>query len=119
MIRYIFQWSHGTYRPTGRPRYDREKLLKMVLFALMEFGCCSVRQIKKLCETDIHFIWMLDEEKAPSHMTISSFIKNELRSSLDEIFNDINQYMFGELFMDLNYAQFPDHILVDCPELIL
>ena len=33
---------------TGRPRYDREKLLKIVLFSFMEFGYCSARFIQKL-----------------------------------------------------------------------
>ena len=28
----------------GRPRYDSEKLLKVILFAFMENGYCSVRQ---------------------------------------------------------------------------
>ena len=89
---------------TGRPRYDREKLLKIVLFAFMEFGYCSVRFIQKLCETDIRFIWMLDEENAPSHMTISNFIQKELSWSLQDIFNDINRYMFEELGVDLNHT---------------
>ena len=53
--KYFVEKGHGT----GRPRYDREKLLKIVLFAFMEFGYCSVRSIQKLCETDIRFIWML------------------------------------------------------------
>ncbi len=74
---------------TGRPRYDREKLLKIVLLAFMEFGYCSVRFIQQLCETDIRFIWMLDEENAPSHMTISNSIQKELSWSLQNIFNDI------------------------------
>lgn len=98
--RYFVEKEHET----GRPRYDREKLLKIVLFAFMEFGYCSVRQIQKLCETDIRFIWMLDEEEAPSHMTIGSFIKKELQRSIDEIFNDINSYMFGKLGVDLEHA---------------
>ena len=46
-------------RRTGRPTYDRETLLKIVLFAFMEFGYCSVRQIRALCETDIRFIWQI------------------------------------------------------------
>ena len=75
---------------TGRPRYDRVKLLKIILFAFMEFGYCSVRFIQKLCETDIRFLWLLDEEEAPSHMTISNFIKNELALSIEDIFADIN-----------------------------
>ena len=35
--KYFVEKEHGT----GRPRYDREKLLKIVLFAFMEFGYCS------------------------------------------------------------------------------
>ncbi len=92
---------------TGRPRYDREKLLKIVLFAFMEFGYCSVRFIKKLCETDIRFIWLLDEMKAPSHTKINDFIKNELAVSLDEIFNDINGYIFAQENVDT------DHVYID------
>ena len=88
----------------GRPRYDREKLLKIVLFAFMEFGYCSVRFIQKLCETDIRFLWILDGEKAPCHMTISNFIDNELKLSLDEVFNDINSYIFKKLHVDLNHV---------------
>lgn len=98
--KYFVEKGHET----GRPRYDREKLLKIVLFAFMEFGYCSVRFIHKLCETDIRFMWLLDEEEAPSHMTISNFIKQELRSSLDEIFDDINAYMFDRLDVDLDHA---------------
>lgn len=49
--KYFVEKEHGT----GRPRYDREKLLKIVLFDFMEFGYCTVRQIQKLCETDIRF----------------------------------------------------------------
>ena len=52
--KYFVEKGHGM----GRPKYDREKLLKIVLFAFMEFGYCSVRFIQKLCETDIHLIWM-------------------------------------------------------------
>ena len=32
--KYFVEKEHGT----GRPRYDREKLLKIVLFAFMEYG---------------------------------------------------------------------------------
>jgi len=85
-------------------RYDREKLLKIVLFSFMEFGYCSVRFIQKLCETDIRFIWMLDEENSPSHMTISNFIHNELTGNLQDIFDDINSCIFEQLDVDLNHA---------------
>ena len=89
---------------TGRPKYAPEKLLKVILFAFMEFGYCSVRMIEKLCKTDIRFLWLLDEENAPSHMTISSFIKNELMGSVDEIFSDINGYIFEQEQVDLTHV---------------
>ena len=91
-------------RETGRPRYDREKLLKIVLFSFMEFGYCSLRFIEKLCNTDIRFIWILDEDKAPSHTKIGDFISDELSASLENIFNDINRYMFEQLGVDLQHA---------------
>ena len=89
---------------TGRPKYDPEKLLKVILFAFMEYGYCSVRMIEKLCKTDIRFLWLLDEVNAPSHMTISSFIKDELMGSVDEIFSDINGYIFEQEQVDLTHV---------------
>ena len=59
---------------TGRKRYDPEILLKVILFAFMEHGYVSVREIEKLCKTDIRFMWLLQEEKAPSFMTIDNFM---------------------------------------------
>ena len=98
--KYFVEKEHET----GRPRYDREKLLKIVLFAFQEYGYCSLRFIEKLCETDIRFIWILDEAPAPSHATIGDFIKEELSTSLEDIFNDINRYIFDRLHVDLNHA---------------
>lgn len=88
----------------GRPGYDRVKLLKIVLFAFMEFGYCSVRQIRKLCKTDIRFMWLLDDAEAPSHMTIQNFIHDELSVSLEEIFHDINSYIFEKESVDLQHV---------------
>lgn len=46
---------------TGRPRCDAEKLLKVILFAFMEQGFCSLRELEKLCRTDIRYMYLLDE----------------------------------------------------------
>ena len=89
----LHQYFAAEGRKTGRPKYDREKLLKLVLFAFMEFGYCSVRQIEKLCETDIRFMWILDGEKAPSFMTIQNFIHNILQGRVEELVSDINRYL--------------------------
>ena len=88
---------------TGRPEYGAETLLKVVLFAFMEEGYESTRKIKKLCRTDIRFMWLLDGKKAPSHMTISNFINHELKASIEEIFRDINAYIFEKESVDLRH----------------
>lgn len=88
----------------GRPRLDSIKLLKIILFAFMEFGYASLRNIEKLCNTDIRFIWLLDGMKAPSFMTISNFINDFLVDSIEKIFNDINSYIFNKDNVDLNHV---------------
>ena len=39
----------------GRPRFDCIKMLKIILFAFMENGYASLRNIEKLCKTDNHY----------------------------------------------------------------
>ena len=58
---------------TGRKRFDSETLLKVILFAFMEHGYVSTREIEKLCKTDIRFMYLMNEQSAPSHMTILPF----------------------------------------------
>jgi len=88
----------------GRPRYEREKLLKVVLFAFMEHGYPSLREIAKLCKTDIRFLWILDEMKAPTYATLCNFINKELACSLEGIIQDINRYIFDKETVDLNHV---------------
>ena len=88
----------------GRPKYDPIKLLKVILFAFMEYGYCSVRVIQKLCKTDIRFLWLLDEEPAPSHMTISNFMNHCLKTKIEDILADINGYIFAQENVDLEHA---------------
>ena len=89
---------------TGRPRCDAEKLLKVILFAFMENGYCSLREIEKLCNNDIRFMYLLDEMKAPTFATFGNFIRNELSTSIEDIFNDINAYIFNQEKVDLNHT---------------
>ena len=80
-------------RKTGRKRYDPETLLKVILFAFMEHGYASVREIEKLCKTDIRFMWLLQDRAAPSFMTIDNFMNNCLLSNIESIFEDINTFL--------------------------
>lgn len=89
---------------TGRPRCDEQKLLKVILFAFMEHGISSLREIEKLCRTDIRYMYLLDGMKAPSFATFGNLIRNELTASIEQIFVDINTYIFQKDHVDLNHT---------------
>ena len=89
---------------TGRPRCDEQKLLKVILFAFMEHGICSLREIEKLCRNDIRFMYLLDGMKAPSFATFGNIIRNELTNSIEQIFQDVNSYIFEMDHVDLDHA---------------
>lgn len=89
---------------TGRPKCDEQKLLKVILFAFMEHGISSLREIEKLCRTDIRYMYLLNDMKAPSFATFGNFIRNKLTSSIEQIFIDINTYIFQEDHVDLEHT---------------
>ena len=89
---------------TGRPRCDAQKLLKVILFAFMEHGISSLRDIEKLCRNDIRFLYLLDGMKAPSFATFGNFIRNELTASIEKIFDDVNRYIFEKEQVDLEHT---------------
>lgn len=86
----------------GRPRKDAEKMMKIALFAFMENGYASLRNIEKLCKTDIRYIWLLDGEKAPGYATISHFLRKYVGSNIEALFAEINKYLFGKEGVDLS-----------------
>lgn len=43
---------------TAHPRCDAQKLLKVILFAFMENGICSLRKIEKLCHNANRYTWV-------------------------------------------------------------
>ena len=88
----------------GRPRCDAEKLLKIILFAFMEGGYSSLRELEKRCRTDIRYMWLLDEMKAPSFMTFGNFIRYELNGCIEDIFREINGYIFAKEGVDTSHV---------------
>ncbi len=89
---------------TGRPSYDPKKLLKVILFAFMENGYCSLREIQRLCSTDIRYIWLLDRQKAPTHVTIGNFINDIIGDNAQTLFEEINRYIFEKEGVDLEHT---------------
>lgn len=97
---------------TGRKRYNPEILLKVILFAFMEKGYASVREIEKLCRTDIRFMWLLQDMPAPSFMTVANFMNQVLSGSIEDIFTEINAQIFSKEKVDLN------HVYIDGTKLV-
>ncbi len=62
--KYFAQKEHRT----DRPKYNRGKLLKIIRFAFMERSYSGVREIHKLCQTGLRFLWLSEEAKAPAHV---------------------------------------------------
>ena len=83
---------------------DAQKLLKVILFAFMENGICSLREIEKLCHNDIRYMYLLDGMKTPSFATFGNLIRNELTDSVEQIFADINSYIFTREHVDLQHT---------------
>ena len=73
----------------------------------MEFGYVSVRRIEQLCKIDIRFMLLLQDETAPSHMTIDNFMNETLLGNIEEIFKEINEYIFAKGKVDI------EHIYID------
>ena len=73
----------------------------------MEYGYASVREIEKLCKTDIRFMWLLQGNPAPSHMTVDNFMNECLLGNIKDIFAEINAQIFSKEKVDLN------HIYID------
>ena len=88
----------------GRPRCDAQKLLKVILFAFMEKGISSLRDLEKLCRTDIRYMYLLDDMPVPSFATFGNLIRNELTFSIEQIFEDINKYIFEQEHVDLEHT---------------
>jgi len=89
---------------TGRPGCDKQKLLKVILFAFMENGYCSLRELEKLCRNDIRYMYLLDDMKAPSFVTFGNLIRDDLSESIEQIFLDINSYIFEKESVDLEHT---------------
>ena len=89
---------------TGRLRCDEHKLLKVILFAFMEYGICSLRNIERLCRNDIRYMYLLDGIKAPSFATFGNIIRNELTDSIEQVFWDVNTYIFEKDHVDLEHT---------------
>ena len=69
------------YRRTGRPGYDRVKMLKTVLFGFMEHGYAALRTLDDSCRVNLRYMYLMDWE-TPSYGAFGYFIREELQGSI-------------------------------------
>lgn len=81
-------------------------ILKIILYAAMERNYAS-RSIARSCLRDMNYIWLLNGEKAPKHVTISRFRSEVLSICAEELFyelahrlNELGEIRFEHLFVD-------------------
>ena len=91
---------------TGRLRYNPVNMLKTVLFGFMISSYCSLRELEDNCKVNIRFMYLMDHQ-TPSYRTFGYFINEVLQDKIENIFNDINQAIFNEEYVDLQ------HIYID------
>jgi len=101
LIQYIKKDKEET---RGRKGYNPITLLKVILFAFQLKGYASTREIEDLCYNDIRFRYLLQNENSfPTHMTIDNFMRNVLVNCIEDIFNEINTYIFNKEHVDLKH----------------
>jgi len=82
-------------------------MFKILVYAYMNRSFSS-REIQRLCQRDIHFIWLLNGYPAPSHHTINRFRKHHLSDGvMEDLFDQwierlhaLDEIHFKNLFID-------------------
>ena len=87
---------------TGRIRYNPTSMLKTILFGFMTNGYISLRELEDSCKVNLRFMYLM-EHQTPSYRTFGYFIENVLKSSIEELFKDINKAIFAEEHVDLSH----------------
>ena len=98
----VQKYLKGKVKSTGRLGYNPVNLLKTVLFAFRDKGYASLRTIDDECRVNIRYMYLMDYE-TPSYHTFGNFINEYLENSIEEIFKDINEYLFKQDHVDLNH----------------
>ena len=94
----VQKYLKGKVKSTGRLGYN----LKTVLFAFRDKGYASLRTIDDECRVNIRYMYLMDYE-TPSYHTFGNFINEYLEDSIEDIFKDINEYLFEQDHVDLNH----------------
>ena len=100
-------------RRTGRPRYEEETLLKNTVCIYGKRIRIIAKNRKALQKNRYSIYVAAAGYPPPSHSTIGNFMNNVLNRKIDEIFADINSYIFTVENVDLN------HVYIDGTKIVV
>ena len=82
-----------------------ETLFRILVYGYME-GIYSSCKLEKACKRDLNCIWLLQEQKVPSHNTIARFRSERLQNCVEDLFYQFviglekrNEIEFKNLFV--------------------
>ena len=90
----------------GRPRYNRVRMLKTILYSFMDMGYGSLRNIDENCRVNIRYMYLMNYE-TPSYHTFSNFINEELEESAEAIFLAVMNHIREKDQVDM------EHVYID------
>lgn len=98
---------YRAYSAEGRPTATSPKtMFKIIVYANSE-GVYSSRDIEKYCRRDVNFMWLLNDEPAPSHNTINRFRGKYLPYAAEDLFYQLVKHLYK--IGELNF----EHLFVD------
>jgi transposase len=98
----------ATFSDKGRnPVVPSIIMFKVLVYAYMNRAYSS-RDIERLCQRDINFIWLLQGHSAPSHNTIARFRSRHL---VDDVIEDLFD-QFIEILLNLDEITF-ENLFID------
>ena len=77
MERMDYSKLYAAYSRLGRIEYSPKILLKIMVYGYMRKQISS-RALEACCRENLHFIYLLEGQRAPDHNTINRFRKNIL-----------------------------------------
>ncbi|MFN2441287.1 MAG: transposase, partial [Thermoanaerobaculia bacterium] len=83
----------------GRPATDPKLLFALWVMATLN-GVGSARELERLCQTDLRYMWLCGEER-PNHHTLGDF-RNRSSEALDAVLSETVALLMNEGLVEMN-----------------
>lgn len=95
------------YSPQGRkPKTSPVTMFKVIVYGMSEH-IFSKREIAKKCLRDVNYMWLLNDEPAPSHDALTWFCSHQLSETAEDLF-----YQLVKVLREKEEIRY-EHLFVD------